>query len=111
MGHLTVEVAESAPRPRFLGTQTTVLDASAFGTEAQLRSAAQGERVALADGAKKARTAMAEAGVPPRLRARWPVLAVAGKIVWVVGVRPAAWALPGTATERFCVLKARLEER
>ena len=59
-----------------------------------MRAAAPGEKIDLGGGSKLARGAMAEAGVPRRLRAAWPVVAAPARIAWLVGARTAAWARP-----------------
>lgn len=56
----------------------------------RVRAARPGDRIALREGAKKVTDALREAGVAPRLRARWPVVEQHGRIAWVVGVRVAA---------------------
>ncbi|HSM01575.1 MAG TPA: tRNA lysidine(34) synthetase TilS [Acidimicrobiia bacterium] len=55
-----------------------------------VRAARPGDRIAIPGGAKKVSDALSEAGVPSRLRARWPVLESDGRIVWVVAIRVAA---------------------
>jgi tRNA(Ile)-lysidine synthase len=59
-----------------------------------VRSAEPGERIDIGTGSKLVRDAMAEGGVPPRLREAWPVVARHGKIVWIVGIRVSAGASP-----------------
>ena len=60
-----------------------------------VRVAEPGDRVAIRGGAKKVSDALAEAGVPPRLRTRWPVVESDGRIVWVVAIRGADGAGDG----------------
>jgi tRNA(Ile)-lysidine synthase len=69
------------------------LGAVVAGARLVVRAAVAGDRIRIAGGAKKVFDALAEAGVAPRLRPRWPVVEADGKIVWLVGVRAAP--LPG----------------
>jgi tRNA(Ile)-lysidine synthase len=55
-----------------------------------VRAARPGDRIAIGVGTKRVTEALREAGVPPRLRARWPVVEERGRIAWVVGVRVAS---------------------
>ncbi len=57
-----------------------------------VRPTETGERIDIGGGTKLVRDAMSEAGIPPRLRPGWPVVAAHGKIAWLVGVRVASWA-------------------
>ncbi len=59
-----------------------------------VRAARLGDRIDLGVGRKRVVRALAEAGVPPRLRPAWPVVTVGAKIAAVPGVRVAAWASP-----------------
>ena len=52
-----------------------------------------GDRISIGSGTKGVAEALREAGVPVRLRSRWPVVEERGRIAWVVGVRVA----PATA--------------
>ena len=54
-----------------------------------VRAARPGDRIAIGAGSKRVTEALREAGVPPRLRGRWPVIEDRGRIAWVVGVRVA----------------------
>jgi tRNA(Ile)-lysidine synthase len=54
-----------------------------------VRAAESDERISIGSGSKRVGVAMAEAGVPPRLRARWPTLAIDDAVVWIPGVRSA----------------------
>ena len=60
----------------------------------QVRPAVAGDRIALRAGSKLVRDALAEAGVPARLRPVWPVITVGAKIAAVPAVRVAPWARP-----------------
>ncbi len=76
-----------------MGRLVALLDADLAGSLV-VRSAAAGERIDIGTGSKLVRDAMAEGGVPPRLREAWPVVARHGKIVWIAGVRVSAGARP-----------------
>lgn len=89
----TVRV-EPTHRAPWVRSGTSVLDAGAVGSEVVLRATATGERIEIRGGSKLVRDALAEAGVPVRLRSAWPLVVVGGKIVAVAGVRVAHWARP-----------------
>jgi tRNA(Ile)-lysidine synthase len=73
-----------------------------------VRRAEPGDRVDIGGGHKKVVTALAEAGVGPRLRRHWPVVVSGGIISWVIGVRSAP--LPVPVVEPV-LLSARLEDQ
>jgi tRNA(Ile)-lysidine synthase len=56
---------------------------------ALVRATRPGDRIDIRRGRKQVADVLREAGVPPRLRSRWPVVEDHGRIVWVVGVRVA----------------------
>ena len=56
---------------------------------ALVRATRPGDRIDIRRGRKQVTDVLREAGVPPRLRSRWPVVEDHGRIVWVVGVRVA----------------------
>jgi tRNA(Ile)-lysidine synthase len=91
------EVVESPAGYRPIGRWRVRLSRGAIGSELVVRVAEPGERIDLGGGSKAVRDAMGEAGVPRRLRAAWPVVAAPARIAWLVGVRTAAWARPGSA--------------
>ena len=93
--------------PRPIGRWRVRLGGDAVGPELQIRSAEPGERVDLGGGSKLVRDAMAEAGIPRRLRAAWPVVAAHGTIAWLTGARLAAWARPEVAGGALIELSAR----
>ncbi len=95
----------SGPRP--IGRWRVRLGGDAIGAEMQLRAAQPGERIDLGGGSKLVRDAMAEAGIPRRLRAAWPVVAAHGTIAWLTGARIAAWARPEAAGGALIELSAR----
>ncbi|MCH8990563.1 MAG: hypothetical protein IIA44_02270, partial [Acidobacteria bacterium] len=51
------------------------------------------ERIAIAGGSKRVGDALAEAGVPLRVRPRWAVVEADGTIAWLAGVRAAPSAV------------------
>jgi tRNA(Ile)-lysidine synthase len=87
---IEAEASTRAPRARW----QTAIGASADLT---IRAVAEGERIDLASGSKLVRDALAEAGVPQRLRSGWPGVYSGARIVWLVGARRAAWATPDAA--------------
>ena len=93
--------------PRPIGRWRVRLGGDAVGTELRIRSAEPGERVDLGAGSKLVRDAMAEAGIPRRLRAAWPVVSAHGTIAWLTGARLAAWARPEAAGGALIELSAR----
>ncbi len=58
-----------------------------------VRAATPNERIAIAGGSKRVGDALAEAGVPLRVRPSWPVVEADGIIAWLAGVRAAPSAL------------------
>ena len=88
-----------AVRSPVVGRSRARLATSVLEGDVVVRSATEGERVEIDRGTKTVRDAMAEAGVPARLRRAWPVVAVDGKIAWVAGVRVAGWARLQDASE------------
>jgi len=72
----------------------SVVAAPRLGPRPMVRAARLGDRIDLGVGRKRVVRALAEAGVPPRLRPAWPVVTVGAKIAAVPGVRVAAWASP-----------------
>jgi tRNA(Ile)-lysidine synthase len=54
-----------------------------------VRAVAPGDRIRVRGGTKKVFDALGEAGVPRRLRSRWPVVESGGRIAWLVSIRAA----------------------
>jgi tRNA(Ile)-lysidine synthetase-like protein len=52
-----------------------------------VRTVRLGDRISVRGGTKKVFDALGEAGVPVRLRSRWPVVESGGRIAWLVSVR------------------------
>jgi len=80
--------AEVSPR------STVFVDPGVLEGGVTVRASVPGERIDIAEGSKLVRDALAEAAVPVRKRAVWPVLAHDAKIAAVVAVRVAPWARP-----------------
>jgi hypothetical protein len=56
-------------------------------------------------GTKLVRDAMAETGIPRRLRSEWPVVARDERIAWIAGSRLAPWAGADPATPTTMTLR------
>lgn len=84
--------ADPPSRYRPVGRWRVLLSQDAIGSHLVVRVVEPGERIDLGGGSKLVRDAMAEAGIPRRLRAAWPVVAAPARIAWLVGARTAAWA-------------------
>jgi len=98
-GEWDVEVRRAAAvAGRVAGGRPLHLDPS-IGDRLIVRTARGGERIAIAGGTRPVRQVIAEAGVPDRLRAGWPVIEVRGKIAAVAGARIAAWAVPDQTSD------------
>ncbi len=80
--------------PAPLGRSRTRLGPAVAGDGLLVRSAQDGDRIDIGGGHKTVRHALAEAGIPTRLRPGWPVVEARGKIAWLAGIRRAAWARP-----------------
>ncbi len=66
-----------------------------------VRTAMVGDRIAIVGGSKPVSEALAEAGVPARVRSRWPVVEADGRIAWIAGVRAEPRSdVPSTVTVR-----------
>jgi tRNA(Ile)-lysidine synthase len=106
---LEFTLADTGEKPRRIGARVLHLDAGGTGDSFALRPARDDDRIEIGTGTKPVREAMAEAGVPSRLRHRWPVMAAAGRVAAIPGVRAAAWAWPSADTARYLV--ARIDSR
>lgn len=106
--HLTAQKVDRAAVPR-RGRSTAQLDAG-VADNLVVRNHVAGERIDIGGGHKLVADAMAEAGVPVRLRSTWPVVVVHGKIAWIAGVRPAAWARPQPGASRILQLTTARHE-
>ncbi|MDH3606330.1 MAG: tRNA lysidine(34) synthetase TilS [Acidimicrobiia bacterium] len=98
---LGVEWLASPPRPRPLGTRTLLADAGVVGEELLVRPATRDDRIDIQSGTKTVADALAERGVPPRLRGRWPVGIANGQVAVIPGIRVSARARPGPNTTRY----------
>jgi hypothetical protein len=94
----------SATPRKLLGRNRVIVDAAALDVDATVQAAPAGARIDIGGGTKLVRDAMAEAGIPHRLRSTWPTIVSRGNIVWVAGARTAAFAGPGADTTRFRML-------
>jgi len=77
-----------------------------LGTDAEsvvIRGAERRDRIAIVGGSKPVFEALAESGVPPSLRDRYPIVLINGEVVWIPGVRRAVWA-PSTAERYLCAI-------
>ena len=63
-------------------------------TGARVRAAVPGDRIDVGGGSKPVYEALREAGVPGRVRSRWPVVHGGGRMIWVPGARVAAGTGP-----------------
>jgi tRNA(Ile)-lysidine synthetase-like protein len=74
--------------------------------DAVVRAPRPGDRIAIVGGGHKTvADALGEAGVPARLRSRWPLVASDDTIGWIVGVR----AAPAAGGGRIVTLQATRE--
>lgn len=78
------------PMPR----STVLVDPGVFDEAISIRANERGERIDIDGGSKLVRDALAEAGVPLRKRAAWPVVAGDARIAAIVPGRVAPWARP-----------------
>ncbi|MBA2338392.1 MAG: tRNA lysidine(34) synthetase TilS [Acidimicrobiia bacterium] len=107
VGDFTVSAARiDPPRVAPLGKRVAWLDSSL--QDLTVTTATGGDRIDLGGHTKTVSDALAEAGIPRRLRPGWPVVAAHGKIAWLAGVRVGAWARAGGA--ETAVLELRLED-
>jgi tRNA(Ile)-lysidine synthase len=75
------------------GRHVTRLDAG-LASDLAIRAPQRADRIDIGTGHKLVSDALNEAAVPRRLRSTWPLVTAHGKIAWIAGVRPAAWARP-----------------
>lgn len=104
-GHLLEASVDAEPPGAVRRRDRVWLDRDAIGDCVVVRSAAPGERIDVGDGTKTVRDALAEADVPVRHRATWPVVVDRGRIVWVPGVRTSAWARAEDAAASGIVMR------
>ncbi len=86
------------------GSGTLVTDRDNVGDNLALRPAVDTGPIDIGGGSKRLAEAMREAGVPPRLRARWPVLWAEDRVVGIPGIRTASWAQATKDTTRYLVV-------
>lgn len=102
---LTARVEGRPPSAWPLGSRTRVVDATRLGRRLLVRVGRPEDTIDIGGGHKTLLNALAEAKVPPARRRRWPVACSAGRLVWIAGVRSAAWAWPDATTRRFAWLE------
>jgi len=86
---VTAQRVAAAPLPSL---SRRVLALPSSGGSLAVRAARPGDTIAMGEGSKSVAEALREAGVPVRLRAVWPVVEQAGRMVWVVESRYASGA-------------------
>ncbi len=99
---------ESVPGPLLGGSGVLVLDRDVVADGLALVPAARGGTIDIGTGSKAVAVALGEAGVPSRLRDRWPVLWADDRVVGIPGVRPAGWARATAKTTRYLVVSMEL---
>lgn len=72
-----------------------------------IRAVRRGDSIDIGVGTKTVFDALNEAAVPVRKRSAWPVVASRGTIVWVAGVRVAAWARTEASSGAWIELERR----
>lgn len=78
------------------GPRRAIVSTAALSTSSVVvRPVRAGDRIDIRGGSKPVSDALREAAVALRDRSVWPVVDVGGRIVWLAGVRVAAWAVPG----------------
>ena len=92
------------PRP-YVGSVTQLADAAAVGPEVVVRPSAPADRIDIGTGTKTVVDALAESGIPARLRPRWPVIEATGRVALIPRVRTAGWAWRGPGTTRYLVAR------
>ena len=90
-----LEIAIDSPGEAFADSDV-LLDRAAVPARVIVRAALPGDRIAIAGGSKLVRDALAESGVPRRLRAAWPVVVADAKIAAIPAIRVAVWAAAGS---------------
>ena len=94
----------SPPGPFVPASGVLVLDRDAVEDDLALRPADEQGPVDIGSGSKPLAEALREAGVPLRLRARWPVLWAGGRVAGIPGVRSAFWARASAQCARYLVV-------
>ncbi len=110
-GSWTLEawVEEIPPRVFPLSAFAEVFDADQVPDSAVVRSALPGDGIAIVGGTKPLSAVFGEARVAAAERPRWPVVAAAGDVIWVPGVRRADAGWVEKATTRYLWVRAELE--
>ena len=107
------EAREHSGRPEAFPTSRweSVFDVDAFSRPAIIRSARDDDRIVLPKGHKRVADAWPEARIPPSDRPGWPVLEVAGEVVWIPGVRRAYRGWVGSDTLGYVSVSAISEDQ
>ena len=92
-GERIITAAVGYPAPP-VPRSTVLVDPGVFDAAPWIRAAELGERIDIGGGTKLVRDALADAAVPLRKRAAWPVLARGARIAAIVSGRVAPWARP-----------------
>lgn len=101
-------IVTSRPPVVPLSRWAVVLPVDADTDEIVVRSPMPGDRIAVAGGHKRVADALAEAAIQRQDRRRWPVVEVAGEIVWIPGVRRLGWQSTGRG--RYLCAVATVED-
>ena len=108
----TAQAFDGVPTVLPMSRWIQVFDASLFDRQpSSLRLLRTDDRIAMRDGRKLARDALAEAGISPDERAGWTSLVAGGEIVWVPGARRAYAGWVSGDTTRYLVISAQRERR
>lgn len=89
------------------GRGSLAMDGSGLPGTLTVRAVRDGDRIAIRGGSKLVNDALAEAGVPRRVRRAWPVVVAGAKIAAVPGARIAWWAR-ATGTETLTLIDERV---
>lgn len=99
---------DAPPGPLIPRSGRLVLDRDLVDRDLALHPAAREGVIDIGTGSKSLVEAVREAGVPQRLRARWPVLWKADQVAGIPGVRTAVWARATATTTRYLVVSMEL---
>jgi tRNA(Ile)-lysidine synthase len=102
-GHEVTARVIDRPRVAVRGTHLALVDLT-VASDLTICAPGEGDRIDIGGGRKLVADALGERGVPLRLRPTWPLVSAHGKIVWIAGVRLAAWARPEPDARRVIQL-------
>jgi len=103
-------MAASAPTAFPPSRYVEVFDADEFPSMVAVRTPSDADRVVFSEGHKSVRQVLAEAGIPPWRRNRWPIMATGEQVIWVPGVRRASVGWIDTTTTRYLWVRATRED-